>query len=404
MTQDTDNLDETVGKISRWLTEHGPRAEHLGRVMESLCPQIQQAGVPLARMTMHLRALHSERMGTTRIWSQGESVQEVVFDYGSRTEHFYQASPIKVVHETREPLSLRLDETPDSAFGVIPDLRALGISHYLVLPVVDSKDTVHAISYATKAPNGWSVGDLGVLHGIHPTLVNVLEIMTLKRTLREVLGIYVGRGPGERILQGEIRRGQVQKLEAAILFCDLRGFTSLSSTLEANELVRLLNSYFDCVVPAVQAHGGEVLKFMGDAVLAIFPRDQDYGENRGCCEAAFLAARDALFALARLNRINHGTGGKPLHFGVSLHVGEAAYGNVGSTERQDFTTIGRDINLASRIAKLCSLLSQPLLVTTAFKSELDWPTRSLGSYELKGLEGEQAVFAPEEIFSAVPPP
>ena len=104
MTQDTDNLDEMVGKISRWLTEHGPRAEHLGRVMESLCPQIQQAGVPLARMTMHLRALHSERMGTTRIWSQGESVQEVVFDYGSRTEHFYQASPIKVVHETREPI------------------------------------------------------------------------------------------------------------------------------------------------------------------------------------------------------------------------------------------------------------------------------------------------------------
>lgn len=404
MSPRLEDTTTVINHLSRWLVEHGPGAPHLGMVIEQLGEKLNEENVPLARMTTHLRALHSERVGVTRTWSRGEPAREIFFDHSVRTEGFYRASPLRVVHESREPLSLRLEETPDSAFGVIPDLRAEGITHYLVLPVVDSRGIVHALSYATKEPGGWEVEHLGILNGIHPALVNVLDIHSLKRTLREVLGIYVGRGPGERILQGEIRRGQVEKIEAAILFCDLRNFTSLSSTLEATQLVNLLNRYFDCVVPAVQAHGGEVLKFIGDAVLAIFPRGQDYGENRECCEAAFLAARGALYALAKLNRANHQPGGRPLRFGVSLHVGEAAYGNVGSTERQDFTTIGRDINLASRVAKLCALLNQPLLVTREFLDELDWPAQALGEYSLKGIEGEQGVFAPEDLFGDIPPP
>ena len=392
-----------VQEIKDWLVRDGAFAPHVGAALEGLAERLIAAGVPLARTTTHIRALHSQRIGVTRIWQRGEATREVHFPHGGETGALYQRSPIKVVHETLDWVSLKLDETPDEAFGIVAELKALGLTHYVIAPMVYSDGTRNAVSWATDRPGGFAPEHERVLRAILPTLTPVLELRTLYRVINEVLRIYVGREPGERILAGQVQRGEVTRIRSAILVCDMRNFTGLSLAMTEEEIVGLLNRYLDGVIPAIEACGGEVLKFLGDGVLAIFPEPHDADHDATpppdgrdkVCEAALAAAEAITQALEDGNR-SRPAGLPEIRAGIALHHGHAAYGNIGSGERLDFTIIGQDVNLTSRIADLCAKLNKPILLSQPFAEAVARPTVDVGRYALKGLEDLQTIFAPVE--------
>jgi adenylate cyclase len=323
-----------------------------------------------------------------RVWRRGEPVEEIRPRHGDEQRPAFIDSPVRSVWETGEPILRRLDlagqDGPD--YPVYAELSAAGLTHYVMLPLVFSDGTRHAVSFATDRRGGFAPRDLEGIRGLLDALSLAMEVLAIRRVSTEVLRTYVGFEPSERILSGDIRRGETKRLEAAVFLSDLRGFTSASETAPPEEVVALLNAYLDCVVPAVEGAGGEILKFIGDGVLAVFPGSEATAAS--ACGAALTAAQAALHALAAAG------GARPLRAGIALHYGEVAYGNIGSGDRLDFTVVGRDVNLVSRIQGLCSELERPLLVSDVFATRAALPCEPVGSFELKGLRDRHQVFAP----------
>lgn len=383
-----------VQAIVDWLVAEAPRLE-VGALVEGLGWRLRRAGMPLDRFMISLRMLSPNLLAAGIIWRPFQPTAYFTFDYADRDKGYYEASPFKVVHETGEWLDLDVNETPDDRFGVIADLKQEGMRHYLVLPLWFTVGPPNALSFATQAPEGFSEADRALMRKILPAFANVLEIKRLYRTLDELMATYVGAGPTAKIFQGIVHRGEVTRIDAAMMMADLRGFTALSTQLPVEETAELLNRYYDAVVPAIIAEGGEVLKFIGDAVLAIFPA-APMGAADACARA--LRASEAMMASeiepVVLDGVPH-----PVHFGIGLHYGEAVYGNVGSGNRLDFTAVGRDVNVLARISHLCSILKRPLLISESFSASLSEQGRrfaSLGGHPARGLSEPLYVFEPAD--------
>ena len=393
-------LEERIHLLEHWLLAEGTRATDSGGVLKGFSEQLLQLGLPLVRATTHTQALHAERIGVTRIWRKGRKLEEVNFPHGSRDDPVYLDSPLKRVYDTGEWLEIWTKEATSRRFNIVSDLREMDVSHYVVAPMPYSNGTENAVTWATDRPDGFQPDELELLRGIFPALSTVLELRTLYHTFSDVLRMYAGRGPSERILSGQVRRGEVARIESAILFCDMRDFTALSSTMSAEDLVTLLNEYFDCVVPAVISQAGEILKYLGDGILAIFPAGEEDGEAASekavtySCMAAFEAATAIVERLARRNA-ERAAGSVPIETAVALHYGHLAYGNVGSGERLDFTVIGSAVNLTSRISELCGQVEQPILMSADFAERIGRNCCAVGSFELKGIDGPTTVHAPE---------
>ena len=393
-------LEERIALLQSWLFEQGRPAADPGVVLKGFSQQLIQIGIPLVRATLHVRALHAERIGVTRIWRKDRKLEVVYFPHGARDDPIFHDSPLKHVYDTRDWLEIRTTESAASRFNIVPDLKELNVSHYVVAPMFYSNGTENAVTWATDRSEGFLPEELALLRGVFPTLSTVMELRTLYHTFSDVLRMYAGRGPSERILSGQVRRGEVARIESAILFCDMRNFTALSSAMPAEDLVNLLNEYFDCVVPAVISQAGEILKYLGDGILAIFPAGEEDGEAASekavtySCAAAFEAATAMLEALARRNGAR-GAESVTIETAIALHYGHLAYGNVGSGERLDFTVIGSAVNLTSRISELCAQVNEPILMSAAFAERIGRDCCAVGSFELKGITGQTTVHVPE---------
>ena len=243
------------------------------------------------------------------------------------------------------------------------------------------------MSWATDAPGGFAEADIELFRDLVTTFVSVLEATAGRRIYGELLATYVGRDPGAQIMAGDVKRGEVHHLKAAMLLADLRGFSRLTDELPEEQIVELLNAFFDLVVPGVVAGGGDVLKYIGDAVIAVFPVVGNDSATPAC-ELALAAAQTALAALQsappEIRRY--------ISIDIALHYGVAAYGNIGSGNRLDFSVVGRDVNILSRLELLCKDVGRPLLMTDAFASEIAEPVLEIGHFELRGFRQHQAVY------------
>jgi adenylate cyclase len=376
-----------AAELLRWLTEQGRFAPDVGQLLEALCARLTALGVGLARATTHVRTLHPEFRGVARIWRRGESIEFRTSAHGIEFTSDYQKSPVQHVIETGQWLDAVLDDATDRDFPILARLRSQGITHYVMAPLVFSNRIVNAMSWASDAPDGFTRDDVALFRDLATSFVAVLEATAGRRIYGELLATYVGRDPGARIMAGAVRRGDVRHLTAAMLLADLRGFSRLTDELPEERIVEILNRFFDLVVPGVIAGGGEVLKYVGDAVIAIFPI---LGDDPGpACQAAFAAARGALAALdAAPQEVR-----RELAIDIALHRGDAAYGNIGSGNRLDFTAIGRDVNILSRLELLCKEVGRPLLMTDAFALEIGEPVVEIGHFELRGFRRHQSVYA-----------
>jgi adenylate cyclase len=356
----------------------------LGAVVEALSNRLCAAGVPLARATSHVQTLHPRYVAISRIWEQGKGVREVRPLYDPAGLQDYQQSPLRMVRESQCCLDVRLDRPHGYDLPMFEEFRRNGLTHYVMMPLRFSNGAVNGVSWATAAAGGFTRDHLELFHSISPTLTLVVEMKALYRTMPEILAAYVGNDPARRILAGSIHRGEVQKIDAAMVSFDLRGFTALSNSETPERVMEWLNGYFDVVVPSVEAAGGEVLKFTGDGVLAAFTVD---GDPSAACHRALECARATLDGLAAVP-----SPVAPYRPVAALHRGTVAYGNIGAGDRLDFTAIGSDVNLVSRLETLCKDLDVPLLMSESFAIEVGQLCTRLGDYELRGFAGPFAVY------------
>jgi adenylate cyclase len=393
MTDVDSSLPAAAVRISAWLLAEGLQIADLGQALEQLCELIVAAGVPLARATTSVQLLHASSDGVGREWRQGEAMVERLYAHGPDSEAEYRRSPFADAHATRRWVDIWLPTAPDPTYAIVPELKRDGFGHYLCVPLPFSTGRQrNGVTFATLAPARFTERHIEFFVAILPALKAVLEVRAAHRMLDEVLNTYVGGDPRRRILAGDVHRGAVTRIRSALLFSDLRGFTGLTMRLTEEAIADLLNRYFDAIVPEIEAQGGEVLKYIGDGILAIF---QERGGADGpgvACDAALAAARAGLAALADENRIDSVAGN--LTAGIALHYGEAAYGNVGSGQRLDFTVIGRDVNIANRLSRLNGPLAQPILMSEAFASHQRGATTAIGSHVLKGMNDKVALFVP----------
>ena len=360
-------------------------------VLETFGPFLVRCGVRVSRVATFVRTLHPEIIGRRLIWNRDrERVDVLQAPYALVSSPEYLNSPAGEVTHSGCERRWRLEGDAPLPYGPLDELRAAGMTDYLGLPLHFLSGQVHAITFTTDAEGGFTECELEAIRYATKPLARIAEILSLQRSATNLLDAYVGHNAGERILAGQVRRGETELIHCIIWFSDLRGFTTLSSQTDPASTVEMLNRLFDCQVPAIERHGGEVLKFIGDGMLAIF-RVKDGSDAKTIARGALAAADEAFVALANWNGKRAEADALPLTFGLALHIGDVGYGNIGGAGRLDFTCIGSAVNLAARVEGLASKLGKQLVLTRAMAEVLDVPTRSLGAHELKGIAEPEVV-------------
>jgi adenylate cyclase len=361
--------------------------------MVELCTWLCRRGLPLLQVNQYTPTLHPLMQGVECIWRRSGSAEEVQLQWrGGEDLPEWRANPLRRIMLGADEIRLDLRAPdPDFEAPVLDQLRAAGASEYLVLAVPLAQGQANAISFATDAASGFSLGDRGELRNLTGPLGLVLDLLEARRTARTLLDTYLGRGPGREVLKGAIHRGDRRDLDAVILFADLRDFTARSASWSVDELLAALDTYYQILVDALMAAGGEILKFMGDGLLAAFPIGAPE-DLAGTCRRALTATLEARQALAEANRARAARGALPLEFGVALHVGRVVYGNIGGQGRLDFTVIGPAVNLVSRVEALCRALGQPVLATAEFAQHVD-ELVLVGEHAIRGLPDPAELFA-----------
>ncbi len=386
---DAESLARVIA-LRDWLITVAGQMEDPNEVLSGFLDRLIELGLPIDRAVSAIETLHSEYAGIGRFWTREEGTVVRYLPHGDRRETVYQTSPFAHVNRTGQWLVLDLANTPDDLFPIIPELKEAGYRHYVTIPIRFTNGAENAISFATRSAQGFGTRELTILRMVIPSFALVTELRATSNRLDEVLRIYVGDDPHKAILSGAIQRGQVTRIRSAILFADMRDYTHISSTLSPESAVDLLNNYFDCLVPPIEDEGGEVLKYLGDGLLAIV---RDKGDDTGgAAQSALTAATKALRRIEAAN--NEGRFPVPINVGFALHHGDAAYGNVGSGQRLDFTVIGRDVNLASRIAELNKSLGEPLLMSKPFVEHLWGNPSPLGAHEVEGFAEAVEIYKP----------
>jgi len=380
-------------RIIQWLLRDGPRIADSTAFLNAFAEQLLANDLKVDRISTGVPILHPQVFSFSGLWELGKGASERRNLANADTLSRLQHSPVKTVYEGGGPI--RCDLTAPAAkdeYAIYADLRKEGFTDYLVIGVPFSDGSNKALSLATKRRGGFTTDETAAFVTLIPALAVNLEIQALRRTAQTLLEVYVGRHAGKRVLDGAIKRGMGETIPAVIWLCDLRGFTRLSEELPREKLIDLLNGYFEAMCQVIEQHQGEVLKFVGDALLAIFPIG---GEDPApACRQALTAARAAIVKIDALNVQRLGRNEPRIVYGIALHVGDVIYGNIGGENRLDFTVVGPAVNLAARIEGLCRELGRPILLSEAFVSRAHIAVEPVGRFVLKGVTAEETVSAP----------
>ena len=376
-----------IQPVIDWLMD-GARPSRLPQdVLRETCRRTVAAGLPLHRVGVFVRTLHPNVLGRAFIWQADKGrVEMTEADHMLLESDTFLKSPVRVVFNEHVEVRRRLaDPACPIDFPILEDLRKEGATDFVTAPLRFVNGEVHAASFATRQPGGLGDAELAALRRLLPPFTRMVEIYGNMQKARNILDAYLGPAAGQKVLAGQIKRGDGEDIDAVIWFCDLRDSTPLADSMGRREFLALLNEYFECVLGPVLERRGEVLRFIGDAALAIFPVR---GSPAEACSEALAAAREALERMDKLNKNR----ARPLRFGVGLHRGEVTYGNIGTPSRIEFTVVGAAANEAARIQALCKTLDADLLVSGLVAGALPKPLRSLGSHTLRGVGDKMELF------------
>ncbi len=404
MTAPDPNAAKTNDLIN-WLVSRGLAGAEKEELLDGYCTRLIDMGVPLMRFHAAQSALHPVYGGTGYSWYQGRGGDYQKFEYSEDVSEDWQKSPlfailnddVEVVHERM------VDQNEPSRFPLINELRENGATEYYARGVTfdvpthnaprDAKKAVDGVllSWTSNAPDGFRDGDLELINTALPHLGLALKSASNARVSEDLMRVYLGREAGRRVLSGEIRRGSLQQIDAVIWNFDLEGFTSLSEELPGSEIIDMLNDYLAVAVGVVHDNDGNILKFMGDGLMAMF----DVGEIDEDARAA-LKAVPVLQERIRLLNDERSAAGLPVaNFTLALHAGEILYGNIGSESRLDFTVIGPAVNQTARIAGMHRSLGQRILISDDV-AQAAMPCSqdliSVGRYMLRGVPEPKELF------------
>lgn len=387
---DGDRLDTgRIEKMLEWMADGSRSDPTARRIIDRVCRELVAAGIPISRFALFIFTLHPNIGGRRFIWTPDEGTVMNEASHEVMMSDMVQKSPAMAVMRSGEAIRERLNGTAPLAFSDFDDLRAAGVTDYLLQPLGFTTGDTYAASWATEADPGFSDEMIATLTRVRPLLARLTETYILRLNAANLLSAYVGRDGGERILAGHVQRGDTEAINAAILFADFKGFTALSTRTDGKLVIETLDRFFDILVLAIEGDGGEVLKFLGDGILAIFPVEED-GEAAPMVAAARRAVEAAADGVAKANAE---PGERPeLGFRAGLCLGDVLYGNIGGGNRLDFTAIGPAVNLASRLLQVASETGRDF-VCSSMVAERFADAQPLGEFDLKGIEVPTAVFA-----------
>jgi adenylate cyclase len=379
--------------VAKWLTDGARSAFVPPQVLAQGCEGLVACGVPLWRVAVFVRTLHPHIIGRRFVWRPDAGVEHSAAPFELLEQPDFRESTVAHVSRTGRALRRKLDD-PDCPidFSLLSELRGEGVTDYLATPLCFTDGAVHVATWTTCRAGGFTKAHIAGIEAVVAPLARVTECLVLRGIAANLLDTYVGHQAGERILAGHIRRGDIEEIDAALWLSDMRGFTPLADRLPPRVMIDLLNRYFDCQVPAILAQGGEVLKFMGDGLLAIFPFAA--ANAAGACVRALAAAREAQNSIAALAADTGIDGVDSVDFGLALHVGRLLYGNIGGGNRLDFTCIGPAVNLSARIEALSGRLGRAILASADFARHCPDDFAEIGEFALVGFTTPQRVFAP----------
>jgi adenylate cyclase len=376
-----------------WILRDGRKLETLSELFDQFCWRLVGSRVPIWRASLHGFRLHPQMRGLGLRWWHDEAIiEEFAVKHGAETDGEFAISPIR---PTIIDGVTRRYAPGDPGWQELPLLRRLadlGVTDYLAIPVGRFNTRSIAVTFSTLTLGGYANEQIDILQSTAPALGAVVEAHFLRRVTDDLLQTYLGREAGRRVISGEIMRGQGAGVRAIVMATDLREFTRISDILPPGDIIELLDDYFECVCSAVHARGGEVLKFIGDGVLAIFPTQDD--NQAEAALRAVAAAQDTLAQLHELNRMRAWAERPVLKAGIGLHLGDVIFGNVGAQDRLDFTVIGPDVNLAFRLESLTKQLKIPIVTSRAFAQTAPAQFTSLGQQQVRGLAASVEVFTP----------
>ena len=378
---------------AEWIVTEGRKQRGLPEVVAALCRYLVETGTPLARVMLSQRTLHPLVAARGIFWRQGNAgcTEQIERGHDVLQDNIYLKSPLRVAYEQGQSVRRRLvglDTVLD--FPVLEELRGEGMTDYLALPMPFTGRIGGVMTWATDRQGGFTDADIARLNALIPVLALLVEVHATRDLARTVLETYVGPVAGQRVLSGQIKRGDQEKIRAVLWYCDLRGFTSLTEKLDGPKLIDMLNRYFERMAAPVRAHGGDVMKFIGDAMLAVFSldhRDAEIASN-----AALQAAREAIQSMRAHNITCIECGEPSVDFGIALHMGEVIFGNIGAPDRLDFTVIGPAVNRVVRIEEMCRKLDCGLLISGEVARHCREPLVSIGRHDLRGVGEKMELF------------
>lgn len=379
--------------VVHWLTNDTHDERFLDNIFAELCVRLRRAGIPVKRASLHLLIYHPQWLGARIMWADGMREADIAgVEYDARERSEFIGSPANELFDGATEVRENLERDPSLGrkHALYDELRAQGLTDYVAWPLYHTLGKRHMVTFSTDRLGGFDNEHIADLLKLLPVLALVSEIRLKNRLARTLLETYVGSHAGELILAGATRRGSGTTVRAAIMICDLRDFTRISDNWPRDDVIDLLNDYFDAISEPIARHGGEILKFMGDGLLAIFPLSQP-----SACANLLRAVAEARQAMVVLNEKNGNIGREPMKYGIGVHVGDVMYGNIGSRTRLDFTVIGPAVNMASRLENLTKQLGRTVLLSRAFADfiESDFDLERVGEYPVRGFAEPIELFA-----------
>ncbi|MEM7403721.1 MAG: adenylate/guanylate cyclase domain-containing protein [Pseudomonadota bacterium] len=367
-------------------------------LLNECCERLVSIGVPVIRGHLTHPTLHPMVAAQSATWEREDGARTSNYHHGSNADDWIQSPLHHIVHNTLPHIRRRL-EGPDELldFPILSVLKERGATDYLGYAVpfagrVDAASTDDGIvgSWVTNRPGGFSNGDFDALFRVQRALAVACKVLIREQITRTILTTYLGTDAGHQVLRGNIQRGDGERIRAIIWYSDMRNSTPLADRLSGPQFIDALNQYFECSAGAVIKHGGEVLRFIGDAVLGIFPvRD---GRTEAPAQQALAAAVEAERRLVEVNARRRSNHEVEVDFGLALHIGEVMYGNIGVAERLEFSVTGPAANEVARMESLTKTLGQRVVISAALAGIAGAPLDSLGFHTLRGVATPQEVF------------
>ena len=394
-----------VERAVEWLMAQALNDTDLKDIVRGGCERLHAAGVPIARVQLSFSVLHPLYRGVGYTWQRGQGLQIDAIRHrpeGIEPDRFVKSPYYHLMRHGLDHLRRRLDAGGAAEFPIFDDLRNEGLTDYLAFrSSFAAKEGQGMVgSWATDQRDGFTEAEIEALLKIQDSLAVACKIALRAGLAKSVLATYLGGEAGERVLSGQIKRGDGETSRAAILFGDLRNSTQMAEQLGRQAYIDNLNSFFDATAGVVADAGGEILSFIGDGFLAVFPCERNRKRSTEACNMALSAALYATERMGATNREREARGDAPLGYGLSLHIGNVMFGNVGLAERLSFSVFGSVVNEAARLETLTKKFATPIVASRKFTTYCDGQWEPLGSESLRGVEAPMAVFRPALTQSA----